>query len=246
MITDRRLLLPAARSRVGLPGRCLAAGVTLAVLALTMGADQPSAKDKPAGPAPKLVLFDGKSLDGWKKTEFGGEGEVKVENGTIVMAVGGSLTGITSTRKDLPKTNYELTYEAQRLNGYDFFAAATFPVGNSHVTLVNGGWGGSVTGISSIDGFDASENETGCFFDYKSNRWYKFRVWVTDERIRCWIDDKQVIDVRYKDRKVGTRIETDLSKPLGFATWETSGAVRGIEVRTLTPAEVAATNKEEP
>lgn len=191
----------------------------------------------------KLVLFDGKTLDGWEKTNFGGEGEVKVEDGVIIMEFGSSLTGITSTRKDLPTVNYELSFEARRLSGYDFFAASTFPVGKSHVSFLNGGWGGSVTGISSLDGFDASENETGTFFDYKDKQWYKFSIRITDQRIHCRVDGKEVVDVNYKGREVGTRIEADLSKPLGFAAWETSGAVRKIEIRMLAPDEAAAINK---
>src|SRR5437764_12492650 len=102
------------------------------------------------------------------------------------MGRGGSMTGITSTRKDLPSTNYELTYEARRLGGSDFFAAATFPVGKSYITLVNGGWGGHVTGLSSLGGADASENDTGTSFTYRDKTWYKFRVRVTDAVIRCW------------------------------------------------------------
>ncbi|MFH1266751.1 MAG: sialate O-acetylesterase, partial [Planctomycetota bacterium] len=43
-------------------------------------------------PAKKLVLFDGKTLDGWKKAKFGGEGDVKVENGSITLSRGTSLT----------------------------------------------------------------------------------------------------------------------------------------------------------
>ena len=166
-----------------------------------------------------------------------------MEAGTIVMRAGSSLTGITSTRKDLPTTNYELSFEAMRLDGYDFFAACTFPVGKSHLTLVNGGWGGAVTGLSSVDGYDASENQTGKFFEYKDKRWYKFRIRVTDRKVRCRVDEKQVIDLTHKGRKIGTRIEADPSKPLGFATWETGGAARNIEIRTLTPAEIAETNK---
>ena len=41
---------------------------------------------------------------------------------------------------------------------------------------------------------------------------------------------------------VGTRIETRGNQPLGFATWETSGALRICAIRKLTPAEVAAIN----
>lgn len=241
--TVNRVFLRAARVSPSLPSRCAVVLVAVCVLFVSMGADKPAEKDKPTGKPRKLVLFDGKTLGGWKKTKFGGEGEVKVENGTIVMGSGNSLTGITSTRKDLPTTNYQLSYEAVRLKGYDFFAAVTFPVGKSHVTFLNGGWGGSVTGISSVDGYDASENETGKFYEYKDKRWYKFRIRVTDERIRCRVDDKIVVDLKYKGRRIGTRIEADPNKPLGFATWETSGAVRKIAIRTLTQAEVAATNK---
>jgi hypothetical protein len=197
----------------------------------------------PAGEPTTTVLFDGKGLDGWEKTDFANAGETKVEDGTIRMAAGRPMTGITSTRKDLPRTNYELSYEAMRLAGRDFFAAATFPVGDSYITLVNGGWGGNVTGLSSLDGVDASENETGRFFKYENKTWYKFRVRVTPEVIRCWIDDKEVVAVNHRDHQVGTRIETRANQPLGFATWDSSSALRNIAIRTLTPAEVEATNK---
>jgi hypothetical protein len=209
-----------------------------------MGAGQ-AEEEKPAGKADGLVLFDGKSLDGWKKTGFANAGEVKVEDGAIVMSAGRPMTGITSTRRDLPRTDYQLTYEAKRLDGDDFFAAATFPVGGSFLTFVNGGWRGTVTGLSSFDGADASENETGRAFKFKDRTWYRFRVRVTDRVIRCWIDDEQVVNVDYQDRQVGTRIESRASQPLGFATYESSGAVRKVEIRPLTPDEVAATKKTE-
>jgi hypothetical protein len=206
---------------------CVAAG--LLVLATLSG----------AAPPEKLVLFDGKSLDGWKKTDFSRPGEVKVEDGALVLSAGRAMTGITTTRQDLPKTNYELTYEATRLKGHDFFAAATFPVGKSHITLVNGGWGGHVTGLSSLDGSDASENETTTAVKYQDKTPHRFRVWVTDKVIRCWVDDVKVVAVNIEGRQVDTRIETHANKPLGFATYETTGALRKIEVRPLTTAEVA-------
>ena len=55
--------------------------------------------------------------------------------------------------------------------------------------------------------------------------------------------DKEIIAVDYRDRRVGTRIETRANEPLGFATWETGGAVRHIVIRRLTPDEIAATNQ---
>jgi hypothetical protein len=211
-------------------------GLCVVAVCLLAGADQ-------AGTTKPRVLFDGKSLDGWKPTPFHMAGGVKVEDGAIVIGAGDPMSGVTTTRNDLPKTDYELTYEARRVKGSDFFAAATFPVGKSYITFVNGGWGGGVTGLSSINGSDASENETTQFLDYKAGQWYRFRARVTAEAIVGWIDDKQVFAVNYKDRPVGTRIETRENQPLGFATYNTTGAVRKVEVRALTPQEVAATNK---
>jgi imidazolonepropionase-like amidohydrolase len=200
-------------------------------------------RDQGFGPAGKLVLFDGTSLNGWKKTFSSYAGEIKVEGGSIVMSAGRPMTGITSTRADLPRTDYELSYEAKRTSGSDFFAAATFPVGDSFLTFVNGGWGGSVTGLSSINGVDASENETTQSVRYKEKTWYSFRVRVTSQVIRCSIDGKEIVAINHDGRKLSTRIEVRGNQPLGFATYETTGAVRKIEIRALSPAEVAAANK---
>jgi Domain of Unknown Function (DUF1080) len=225
-----RRVLPVAAACAGLIATTLAAGQT--------------PKDQPAAaPSKTRVLFDGKTLDGWKKTDFYHAGDVKVEDGRIVLAAGDSMTGITTTRRDLPESDYELTYEAMRLTGQDFFAAATFPVGKSYITLINGGWGGNVTGLSSLNGMDASENETTCSFKYENKTWYRFRVRVTGEAIRCWVGDKEVIAVNHKEKHVGTRVETRPNEPLGFATWKTGSALRNIEIRPLTPEEIAASNK---
>lgn len=239
--------VPRSDRRGGTAGPCLSRPRRLAVAAVCVivsatGADKVD-KDRPAGPTQKLVLFDGKTLKGWKTAGFFRPGEVRVEDGTIVMGAGRPMTGVTSTRLDLPTRDYELRYEAMRLTGHDFFAAATFPVGKSHVTLVNGGWGGGVTGLSSLNGADASENETNTYVKYRDKTWYRFRVRVTGEVIRCWIDDKLVVAVSHRDREVATRIETRANQPLGFAAYESSGAVRNVEVRALTRAEVTSTDK---
>ncbi len=212
------------------------------LLALALVAARSAADDPP--PAP-LVLFDGKTLDGWKKTPFfkAAEAEVVVSEGAIVLPQGAPMSGITSTRADLPTVDYELTYEARRTAGADFFAAATFPVGASFVTLVNGGWGGSVTGLSNLNGMDASENATNKFFKYQNQAWYRFRVRVTAKAIRGSVDDREVFAVDHSDVQLKTRLETRPCQPLGFATWKSAGAIRKVEVRKLTPAEVAAVDR---
>src|SRR5947209_6762536 len=92
--------------------------MALALCAMALGPLIVTASEnQPGGKPGTVVLFDGKTLEGWKKVDFLGTGGVKVEDGTIVMEAGRSMTGITSTRKDLPTTNYELSYEAMRRSG---------------------------------------------------------------------------------------------------------------------------------
>lgn len=177
-------------------------------------------------------LFDGSSLAGWKITEFGGEGETSVENGALVLAIGNDMTGV-SRATGVPKTNYEVELEAMRVDGSDFFCGLTFPVKESACSLILGGWGGGLVGLSSLDGFDASENETSSYREFKNGQWYRVRLKVTDNRIEAWIDDEQIVDADIENRKVSVRLEVELSRPFGIATWRTKGAIRNIRVRPI-------------
>jgi len=178
-------------------------------------------------------LFDGKSLQGWRETPFTGRGPVRIDKGAIVYGPGMPMTGITWTGS-FPKSNYEVRFEGARLAGGDFFASLTFPVGDSFCTWVTGGWGGDIVGLSSLDGWDASDNETRSYFTFENGRWYALRLQVTDERILAWIDDQSVIDVRIKGKAIGLRPgEIKLSAPFGFASYLSSGALRRIEYRVL-------------
>ena len=179
-------------------------------------------------------LFDGKSLAGWKATEFTRHGTVKVEDGAIVLG-SGYLTGVTWT-KDFPKSNYEVRLEAKRIGGSDFFAGITFPVKNSHCSLIVGGWGGQVIGLSNIDGYDASENETSISRTFETGRWYSIAVRVTDGWIQAWIDNEKLIEISLEGRKIDLRPgEIDLSVPFGIASYSTVAGLRKIEYRTIPP-----------
>jgi len=179
-------------------------------------------------------LFDGQTLDGWKVTGFGGQGVVEVQDGSIVLGMGSALTGITY-QNEFPKCDYEIQWEARRLEGVDFFSTLTFPVQDAFCSLVVGGWAGAVLGLSNLDYADASENATTRYMKFNKEQWYRFRLVVRRDRIRAWIDDESVVDVDITKRKLGTRIEVRLSQPLGFTTWETRGALRKIQYRPLPP-----------
>lgn len=179
-------------------------------------------------------LFDGKTLANWQPTKFGGEGRVTVEDGRIVLGMGvADLTGITWAGPKLPTTNYELALQAIRLEGSDFFAGITFPVGDSFCSLILGGWGGTVVGLSNIDAMDASENETSQTINFEERRWYDVRIRVTPAKIQAWLDERPIIDQIITDRRVDTRAEVEPSEPLGVAAWRTKSAVRNIRLRRL-------------
>lgn len=179
------------------------------------------------------ALFDGKSLDNWQPTKFHGQGTVRVEEGRIVLERGNDLTGITWSGTKLPTSNYELALQAMRVEGSDFFAGVTFPVGDSFCSLILGGWGGMTVGLSSINGMDASENETSQSIIFEERRWYNVRIRVTDPKIEAWLDDRQIINQERARNTVDIRIEMVPSRPLGVATWRTTGAVREIRLRPL-------------
>lgn len=189
--------------------------------------------EAPAGAQDAVPLFDGKTLTGWKETNFAGAGEVSVENGAIILDAGNDLTGVNYA-KDFPKMNYELSLEAKRVMGSDFFCGLTFPVGETSVTYVVGGWGGGVVGISSIDGNDASENETTRYEKFDADRWYRVRVRVTPALLEAWIDDTQIAKVDLDGRKLSMRGgEIELSEPIGIASYRTRAALRNILLRKL-------------
>ena len=178
-------------------------------------------------------LFDGKSLGRWKQAQFAGSPAPKVENGAIVLPAGHPLTGVTWSSA-FNETSYELRFEATRVLGGDFFASVTFPAGGNYATWVLGGWGGDIVGISSIDNWDAADNETRSYFNFENERWYAFRLQVTPDRIQAWIDDQRVVNVEISGRSIGLRrADMRASTPLGFMSYNSTGGIRKIEYRTI-------------
>lgn len=173
----------------------------------------------------------------WDPCNFGGDGEVEFSNEQVVLEMGDPLTGIRLV-KPFPKENYEIQFEATRLQGFDFFVGLTFPVAQTHCSLILGGWSGTVIGLSNIDGSDASDNPTTREGDFDNNRWYKVRLRVATDRITAWVDDKQLIDQPRQGVKFGIRGEMDPSTPLGIATYQCKVAYRKIQYRSLGPIAV--------
>ncbi len=175
-------------------------------------------------------------MGSWKALNFGGEGDTTWKEGTLTIEEGAELSGVVFTGKNLPEAPYELELEARRTSGVDFFCGLTLPVRDPKtcVTFICGGWGGGVVGFSSLDGMDASENETGSYQAFKDQEWYKIRLEIRTDSLKAWVGKRELVDVVTKGRKLGLRFgDIEKCAPLGLSTWQTTAELRGLRWRKL-------------
>ena len=186
-----------------------------------------------------IELFDGKTLSGWKTLNFGSEGgNVLVSGNKIILNRGEPFTGIVIEDENFqpPSDEYEINIKARKTEGRDFFCAVTFPIPekDSCCTFVAGAWGGQVTGLSNIDYLDANRNSTRSTLKYETDKWYNIKVEITYGRIRCWIDDRIVVNTLIDKKIISMRpgpIET--CQPFGIASYETSAEFESITLKSV-------------
>lgn len=219
-----------------LSGTLLPGLLLLALFGVGHAAPPEAKPGKKARPDPSgKAIFNGKNLDGWRivdKIDFEKHGKVTVEGGELRLAQGQTATGVSYGGK-IPRDNYEISLEAKRTDGSDFFCGLTFPVADEYCTLIVGGWGGGVTGLSNVDGLSAEENETTGYTEFKNGRWYKVRLRVTKKAIQAWLDKEQIVDLKRADRKFAIWWEQEPVRPLGVATWRTGAALRNVRLTRL-------------
>ena len=123
--------------------------------------------------------------------------------------------------------------------------AISFPVSDKQASLVMGGWGGGITGISSIDGRDASDNDTTMFKAFDNDKWYSAKVRVDQKAITVWIDGTELFSHPRKDYDFDIRFEMDPCTPLGIANYECDSQIRKIQIRRLHESEIPSAKKSE-
>ncbi|QDU96881.1 3-keto-disaccharide hydrolase [Lignipirellula cremea] len=190
--------------------------------------------------------FNGKNLQGWmaaSRDTFDQHGKVTVKNGELHLEEGQPATGIVRLGV-IPRMNYEISLEAKRTSGSDFFCGLTFPVEQSYLTLIIGGWGGGVTGISNFDDMSAVENETTGYTEFKNDQWYPIRLRVIEGKVQAWLEDEQIIDSTTVDRRLNIWYEQEPMRPLGISAWRSGGAFRKIQLKRLTAKELKAAETE--
>ena len=178
--------------------------------------------------------MDGKTLNGWEIVYYGGEGEPYVKNGilTLPMAISGTSTGVEWIGDPLPVNNYAIYYEARRVEGNDIFGGLTFPYGETFATLIISGWGGIVSGLSSIDGYDASENETTKHVYFRDNQWYPVYLRVTSDSIRAVVDTVKVVDLATAGKRIHLRGGTNASS-FTLTSYRSTGEIRNLRIKRL-------------
>jgi hypothetical protein len=215
-------------------------GVLLTAMVISCGSpprsqDAVSATDKKAADAVREDAGKSGVAVGWQvldEADLSRHGKVYVDDGRVILEEGSPMTGIRWTGPVL-REEYEVALEAMRVDGNDFFCGMTFPVGDSPCTLILGGWGGTLVGLSNVDGSHAAENETTTSVRFENGRWYRVKLRVTKEKIESWVDAEKVIDLVRGTHKFTVWLEQEPVRPLGFATWYTKAALRNIALRNL-------------
>lgn len=175
----------------------------------------------------------------WTYVDFGSNGGVELEKDTLVIHQGERLEGVKYAGKPedilgASLDRYEIKLEVQRTGGHDILLGLTFPVGaKESSSLVLGGWGGSVCGISSVDDKDASGNEWKSIRNFEDGKWYAVTLRVDASQVRATLDGKELFSVPRAGHAFGLRAEVEPTAPFGFFTFGTSAKIRNIAVREL-------------
>ena len=203
----------------------------LAAFAL-LGCAGSSSRDDPAA---WHDLFDGRSLAGWRVPD-GASGAVEVEDGRLVLRAGQPMTLLTlkaDAASAFPRDGYEVELFAARTAGTDFFVGLTFPVGDDELTLVLGGWGGSLCGLSCLDGLDAASNETKVFRRFTRSRDVRVHLRVAKGRVTASVDGEPIVDTHVEGRRCSLRTEVASCAPLGLATYQTEARIAAVRWRKI-------------
>jgi hypothetical protein len=183
---------------------------------------------------PWQPLFDGVSLTGWRVIESGAAGPVQVVDGRLLLGQGEPMTEVALAEPAaaaFPHDDFEVECVAARVVGNDFFVGLTFPVREGALTLILGGWGGSLCGLSCLDREDAAGNETKSFRRFDRDRDYRVLVRVECGRVTASVDGERIVDVDTRARRCSLRSEVEPCKPLGLATYQTKASIASLRWR---------------
>ncbi|NQT53548.1 DUF1080 domain-containing protein, partial [bacterium] len=184
-------------------------------------------------------LFDGRTLGDWQPVGSLGS-KATVQDGSIVLD---SLPGWNAAhwRTDVPRENYEFAYETMRKSGSGDFGTLAFAIGGAtHCMLHIGAGDGRTIGLSLVDNRDYRSNGTARKLDLCNGRWYSVQLQVTEDRVRAWIDGRQVVDQPREGHRFAPKSHISRRiKAFGLCSLKSVAAVRNIRLRRLKAGQVA-------
>lgn len=170
------------------------------------------------------------SADAWRVVTadpFESHGGVEFSANELSLAMGKPGTGV-NYRGPVTRMDYSISAEAMRTEGEDFFYGLTFPINDQHASLIIGGWGGGVTGISNLNGMSAVENETTGYTPFENDHWYKIELKVGPQKILVLLDERNIIEIETAKYEYSVWPQQATMCPLGIATWKTASKIRNL------------------
>ena len=182
------------------------------------------------------LLFDGKTLDGWKANEA--PGTFKVEAGQLVVAGPRSHLFYVGPVANHVFKNFELEMDVM-----------TFPKANSgvyfHTTYEDSGWPSKGYEVQVNNSHTDPKRGAGLYAiqdnataPAKDGEWYTMRIRVVGKRVQTWANGKQVVD--FTEPTPPAPPPTMLGRLIGSGTFaiqvhdpESRVAYRNIKVRLL-------------
>jgi len=213
--------------------RATSLALALVLLGCATSTPQPTAEAPPR--TAENVLHLAKRWQKQRTDDFQWSGQIVISDDAVALGEGQPYTGVRWPGA-VPREDYEIELEARRTSGGDIFCGLTGPVGDAHVSFVLGGWGDCVIGLSNVDGFNASENETTMTMSFENDRWYRVKMRVTKERIEGWIDGARVIDQEREGHTFTTYPQLRPLHPLGIFSWMSSAEIRSAVLRKVSVA----------
>lgn len=155
----------------------------------------------------------------------GGIGDWAIANGELVQS--SLITDANIVFGDVSWGDYEITLQALKERGAEGFMVLFRAQDKDNFYWLNlGGWGNARHAIEKeINGRRGAIGQ-GRDGGVETGRWHDIRVRCEGNRIQCWLDGQQIIDLRDNDRPF-------LKGMVGLGTWGTHARYRNLQVKSL-------------
>jgi len=157
-----------------------------------------------------------------------GMGDWSSANGEVIQSALG--TDVKFVFGDRSWGDYELTLQALKERGAEGFLVLVRALDQDSFYWLNlGGWGNTRHAMEKEAKGERRGMGRGHNGNIQTGRWYDVRIRCEGNRIQCWLDGEQIIDLRDEDHPHRQGM-------IGLGTWGTHARYRNIQVKNLADA----------